>query len=72
MTRTLTGNTVLDRKLTALRVVYSAERRYTLLRTAAWAAIDAGDEAREERIYEIRRRALERIERLRARFEAVN
>lgn len=66
-----TGDAALDRKLAALRVVYSAERRYVQLRKAAWAAMDAGDAAREERIYEIRRRALDRIARLRERFEAV-
>ena len=71
MAGTVTGNAMLDRKLTALRVVYSAERRYRQLREAYWAAMDAGDTAREERIEGMRLRALQRIERLRVRFEEV-
>jgi hypothetical protein len=67
----LTGNPMLDRKLAALRVVYSAERRYAQLRAASWVAIDAGDTECEERIDAIRLRALQRIERLRVRFEEV-
>lgn len=69
--RHITGDAALDRKLAALRVVYSAERRYAQLRKAAWVAMDTGDTVRERRIYEIRRRAIERITRLRERFEGV-
>ena len=71
VTGALTGDTALDRKLAALRVVYSAERRYNQLRAASWAALDAGDTAREERIEAMRLRALQRIERLRQRFQEV-
>jgi hypothetical protein len=41
------------------------------LRAASWVAIDAGDTECEERIDAIRLRALQRIERLRVRFEEV-
>lgn len=66
----MASNEEIIRKIAAYRLLRSAERRYSQVLRVAFAAIDANDEAKVERLEAVRIRILERISKRMARFHS--